>query len=253
MDTYISSDITKDAMLVIPGGGYATVCHYREGEPVALAYSALGYNTFVLNYRTAEPGDVYPKQLCDAVSAVLYIKENAERFHINPDRVFAVGFSAGGHLAASLATMYNRPEVAEMLGRDTAAARPTAVVLSYPVTTLNDLTHEGSFIYLLGKPFSEITEEDKERYSIDTAVTEDTPPMFIWHTQSDELVPIEGTLLLARALRQKRVTFELTVYPYGPHGFALASPQTSKGLDYLVDEVVARWVVNSDEFLKTIK
>ena len=104
IDTYVQDgNVKRDAMLVIPGGGYCGVCSDREGEPIALEFFAKGYNAFVLNYRAGKAGDVYPSQLLDAAAAMIYIREHEEELCINKDRVFAVGFSAGGHLCGSLA------------------------------------------------------------------------------------------------------------------------------------------------------
>ena len=120
IDTYIAdSKAIRPAMLVIPGGGYCVVCGDREGEPIALDFFAKGYNAFVLNYRVGRVDDVFPKQLLDAGAAMVYIRNHAEEFGIDPRRVFAVGFSAGGHLCGSIATMYDYPEVKKPLATTT--------------------------------------------------------------------------------------------------------------------------------------
>ena len=107
IDTYVKN-LGKNwpAMLVIPGGGYVAVCTEREGEPIALDFVAKGYNAFVLNYRVGKPGDVFPKQLLDAGAAMIYIREHADEFGIDPERVFSLGFSAGGHLVGCLANLH---------------------------------------------------------------------------------------------------------------------------------------------------
>lgn len=253
IDTYIS-DLPKvrDALLVIPGGGYGHVCTDREGEPVALDFFAKGYNCFVLNYRCGTPEDVYPVQVTDAGSAMIYIKEHAEEFKINPERVFAVGFSAGGHLCGSLATMYEYPEVIAVFGSKSEMIRPTAVVLSYPVTTANANTHSGTFKNLLGKPLDEYTEEEKNKFSIDSAVTSASSPMFLWHTAEDDAVPVEGTLKLGLALTEAGVKYKLSIYPYGPHGLALANDITNRGRAEWVQPMAQRWTKEADEWIKTL-
>ena len=108
IDTYVVNlPRVRDAILVIPGGAYREVCTGREGEPIALDFVAKGYNAFVLGYRVGKEGDVFPKQLLDAAAAMIYIKEHAAELCINADRVFAVGFSAGGHLAAHYSTCFD--------------------------------------------------------------------------------------------------------------------------------------------------
>ncbi len=253
VDTYVS-DLPKirDAVLIVPGGGYGSVCTDREGEPVALSFFAKGYNCFVLNYRCGTPSDVYPVQITDAGSAMIYIKEHAEEFKIDPERVFAVGFSAGGHLCGSLATMYSYPEVKEAFGSKAEMIRPAGVVLSYPVTTAKGRTHHGTFKNLLGKPLEEYTEEEKNKFSIDKAVTSDSSPMFLWHTAEDDAVPVEGTLKLGLALTNAKVKYKLSIYPYGPHGLALANDITSRGRAEWVQPMAERWINEADEWIKTL-
>ena len=253
VDTYISDlPAIRDALLVIPGGGYGSVCTDREGEPVALDFFAKGYNCFVLNYRCGTEKDVYPVQITDAGLAMIYIKEHAEEFKIDPSRVFAVGFSAGGHLTGSLATMYDYPEVKAVFGDKAGMIKPSGVILSYPVTTAKANTHLGTFKNLLGKPLSEYTEEEKNKFSIDSALTPDSSPMFLWHTAEDDAVPVEGTLLLGLALTRAGVPYKLSIYPYGPHGIALATRMTDKGRDDFVQPMAQSWTSEADAWMKTV-
>ena len=252
IETYVNTDSRKDprdAILVIPGGGYHTVCLDREGECVAVAYASRGVNAFVLNYRVGE-GVHYPNQLLDAAKAMAYIKENAEKYHINPDRVFAVGFSAGGHLCATLATLHGEAE--ELLGLPKGVARPRGVVLSYPVITALAPTNEASFQNLLGKPFSEITEEEKKHLSIEENITADTPPAFIWHTAEDKTVPPMGSFRLAEAYALCGVPVEMHLYPYGPHATAVGTYISSGGNPDYIDSKIAEWIPESVAFMKTV-
>lgn len=254
IDTYVANDksFKRDAMIVIPGG-YGAVCTQREGEPVALAYVAHGYNAFVLNYRVGRRGDVFPKQLVDAGCAIMYVRENAERFGINPSRVFTVGFSAGGHLSGSCAIMYNAPEVKKALGITGEENKPTASILAYPVVTANvEQTHKPSFKNLLGKPFEEISDEEKKRFSLETAVCPDSAPMFLWHTREDTLVPLDGTLLLIQAAKNAGVNVTAHIYPYGPHGLALSTKITECGKAAWVQPLAQRWVSDSVEWINTL-
>lgn len=254
IDTYVT-DLNfknKDAMLVIPGGGYQGVCHDREGEPVALAYVAKGYNAFVLNYRVGSAGDTFPKQLIDASRAIVYIREHAEELSVNPDRIFAVGFSAGGHLAGSLATMYDEPEVRAALGISGDENKPTGCVLSYPVVTANtDNTHKSSFEMLLGKKFDDITVDERVRFSLETRVTDNSAPLFVWHTAEDALVPAEGSLRLINEYVKRKIPVQAAIYPYGPHGLALSKEMTAKS-DNHIQPIAAAWVDDSIEWMKTL-
>ena len=254
LDTYVSEfkPYRRDAMLVIPGGGYRAVCSDREGEMVALAYFAKGYNAFVLNYRVAEEGDVYPMQLLDACRAVLHIKENAEKYNINPERVFAVGFSAGGHLAGSLALLSGDKLVLDALGVSKEDVSVKAVVLSYPVVTAMTDTHIGSFEYLTGLPFDKIPEELKKKYSLEENVDENSPPAFIWHTAEDKTVPVIGSLLLASSYAKNKVPVSLHVYPYGCHGISLAT-EFSNYEARVAEPLAQRWLDDSVDFLNTLK
>ena len=254
IDTYVTDTNfkKKDAMLVIPGGGYAAVCTVREGEPIALAYVAKGYNAFVLNYRVGN-GDHFPSQLVDASRAIMYIRAHAEEFSINPERVFAVGFSAGGHLAGTLATMYDDPAVREALGISGDENKPTGCVLSYPVVTANtDNTHKSSFEMLLGKKFDDITVDEKVRFSLETRVTDNSAPLFVWHTAEDALVPAEGSLRLINEYVKRKIPVQAAIYPYGPHGLALANDMTTDGRA-CIQPIAQRWVADSVEWMNTIK
>jgi len=230
IETYIANEGDKrDALLVIPGGGYSVVCHHTEGEPIALAFAARGYNTFTLNYRV-KPGEyTYPTQLIDASRAMLYLRENADALRINGERIFAVGFSAGGHLCGSLATMYNYKEIVDEFGAERAKMiRPDGVILSYPATTMHGATHKGSFENLTGMKFDDIPKDVADRFSIDTALTAESSPMFVWHTVEDDIVPEEGSLILGLALARKNVPHRISIFPYGPHGLTLSNEVTAK-------------------------
>ena len=143
LDTYVS-DVSfpkRPAMLVIPGGGYSCVCSDREGEPIALAFTARGMNAFVLHY-TVKPADPY-KPLSDASLAMKWIREHAEELSVIPEKIYVVGFSAGGHLAATLGTMWNDEHLNEMTGIKFGVNRPAGMILCYPVISASG--HPGSF------------------------------------------------------------------------------------------------------------
>ena len=255
LDIYVSSDTAADApprsaVLIFPGGGYHG-CSPREAEPIALAFVSRGINAFVLNYRTCAPRYVYPRQLLDASMAIVHIRQNAEEYGIDPTRVAVVGFSAGGHLAGSLALMHGREEVLSTLGIGEGDNRPDAAVLCYPVVTAYPPTHEGSFKNLLGKPFDELTDAERESFSLERHVDDNSPPMFIWHTATDKGVPARGSLLLAESCLEHNIPVTLRLYPTGPHGLALAN-RITMGAPTQVNPIAARWVDEAVEFLEIV-
>lgn len=255
LDTYVSefrNNRRRDAMLVIAGGGYSHVCSDREGEQIALAYAARGFNAFVLTYRVAEPEDTYPTQLIDACRAVLHIKANKDKYFIDPERIFAVGFSAGGHLAGSLGLLAKDKAVLDTLGVSSDAVKIRGMVLAYPVVTAMTDTHFKSFERLAGKPIDEIPEEIKRKFSLEENVDENSPPAFIWHTAEDAGVPVKGSLMLADSYVKNKVPVALHVYPYGGHGLALSDGFSNNNPES-AQPLAARWLSDSVEFIKTLK
>ena len=202
----------RPAVLILPGGAYAYTSE-RESEPVALRYAARGWAAFVLNYSCAPFS--FPTALREAAMAMRYIRENADRFGVDPHMVAAMGFSAGGHLCGTLGTMYDCPEVADIA--DPEWIRPDAVGLCYPVTISRSPTHEESFEHISGGDAVL-----RDRLSLEKRVRPDMPPVFLWHTRDDGSVPVRGTLLLACALEEAGVDFALHIYRHGPHGVSTA-------------------------------
>lgn len=255
LDTYASFDTScapRDAILIFPGGGYSG-CSPREAEPIALAFLGLGVNCFVLNYRTGSDNYLYPTQLTDASRAIVYIKQNASKYGIDPTRVFVMGFSAGGHLAGSLAYMHNDEAVLSALGIQEGDNKPDGAILCYPVVTALHNTHIGSFQRLLGKPFDSITLGEREYFSLEKHIGPDAPPTFIWHTAEDKSVPAIGSLRLAEKLLENGVTVSMRIYPYGGHGLSLANRITaSKPPAGIVSEPQG-WVGDVFNFISSLK
>lgn len=252
LDVYAVNDATvapRDALLVIPGGGYSGVS-YREGIYTALAFLGRGVNAFVLTYSVEEDA-VYPRQLLDAARAMQYIKENAEKYHVDPERIFATGFSAGGHLLGTLTALHGVAE--ELLGLPKDYLKIRGAIFCYPViSALLENTHRESFENLLKKPFSEYTAEEKALLSIENNVTPDTPPAFIWHTSQDDLVPIDGSLALCKAYNRVGTPVELHIYPYGPHGIAVATEYSSNGRADYIQPKAEVWVDEAVKWMKGI-
>lgn len=238
-----------DGLLVLPGGGYGTVCSDREGEPIANAFLGRGINCFVLHYSVA-PNGVFPRQLIEASLAMKYIRENAARYHVNPDRVFTVGFSAGGHLAASLGTLWHLPEVQSAVGGE-GINRPTGMILCYAVLVNDGPTDHGTFYNLLGG--SVPSKERLEAVSLDLHVDSRTSPAFFMHTCDDQVVPVAGALMMARAMTEAKVPFEMHIYPHAPHGVALGNEITACGNSEWQNEAIARWVDDAVYWMKNVK
>ena len=208
----------RPAALVIPGGGYACIS-YREGEPVALRFLLEGYNTFHLKYSVKT---AYPGPLVEAAMAMAYIRERAETYNTDADHVCAVGFSAGGHLAGMLATLFSDPAVKAVLGDRNV--RPDAVTLSYAVLTTGSSSHGGTADVISGGDPAL-----RAALSLEKRVTADSVPAFIWHTLADAAVPVENALLMAEAYRRAGVPFELHVFAEGQHGLATSDVESSNG------------------------
>ncbi|MDQ0076149.1 alpha/beta hydrolase [Arthrobacter oryzae] len=201
------------AMLVLPGGGYERHADH-EAEPVAGWLASLGIHAFVLRYRVAPHR--HPAPLQDAKAALAWIRTGRHGLAVNRSRVGVLGFSAGGHLAATLAA--GIPSGEESL--DVPGSRPDLSILCYPVLSFEAAVHQGSINNLLGaSPSKEIL----AGLSAELTVTGDTPPAFIWHTFDDGAVDVEHSLRYALALRHAAVPAELHVYPHGRHGLGLAA------------------------------
>ena len=252
LDYYGNDDRSEvaNAMLVIPGGGYGAVCSDREGEPIALSYLTKGINAFVLHYSVGSEIKDPLDPLAEASLAILHIRANAQKYNIDPARVFAVGFSAGGHLAGSLGTLWNDAELQARLPEAGDGNRPTGVVLCYPVISASNIGHMGSFSNLLHSQTPDAAA--LERFSLEKHVGAHTSPAFIMHTYDDGLVPVENSLLMAQAYAQAHRPFEMHIYPHGPHGIALANKVTWCGAHDMVSPAAARWVSDSVEWMKTV-
>lgn len=227
---------TRPAMLVVPGGGYGFVSK-REGECIAIKFLSEGFNSFVLDYSTSP--NSYPTQLLEGVMAMIYIRENADSLGVDKSKVSAVGFSAGGHLCSMLATIWDEKEIKAVLGEKVNLARPDAVILSYPVITLGELTHKGTSDVLTGGD-----KELIERLSTHNRVNKNSSPAFIWTTVDDGVVPMENSLMMAKAYKKAGVSFELHVFESGVHGLSLATKETSRFNEdqLLINKPVSKWV-----------
>ena len=212
----------RPVMIVAPGGGYRFVSP-SEGEIVARSFYEKGWNCFVLTY-SINMMDLAPlneQPLHDISRAVRFVRKNAAEFSVDPEKLAICGFSAAGHLCASLAVHYmdDREENPDYAG---ISNRPQAAVLSYPVITSGEYAHRDSFTALLS---AEASEEMLHYMSLETQVTKDTVPCFLWQTATDELVPVENSYLMAEALKKAGVPFAHHVFTDGAHGISVATQE----------------------------
>jgi acetyl esterase/lipase len=211
----------RPIVLICPGGGYEFTSD-REAEPIAMKLLAEGIHACILRYAVAPAR--FPTALAQAAKAVALIRENAADWHVAPDQIAVMGFSAGGHLAASLGTFWHADFLREETGLGPEAVRPDKMVLCYPVITAGQHCNAGSFEALLGENAQDPASRDF--VSLETRVTRHAPPAFIWHTWDDEAVPVENSLLFMEALRKGGVPFEAHIYPKGVHGVSLGTALT---------------------------
>jgi len=213
------------SVIICPGGGYLHLAINKEGYKIAKWFNSLGISAFVLKYRL--PSDLIMKDksigpLQDAQEALRTVRRNAEKWKIDPNKIGIMGFSAGGHLAATLSTKFDDNVYAIT---DTSSARPDFSILMYPVISMQDeITHKGSKKYLLGEnPSSELT----EKYSNEKQVKNNTPKTFIVHATDDKVVPVENSINYYLALKQNQIPVEMHIYENGGHGFGLGVKGTN--------------------------
>lgn len=211
--------VLRPMIILCPGGGYVMTSD-REAEALAIKFMAMGCHAAVLRYSVAPA--VYPTALLELAKAVALIREHAKEWHIDTNKILLQGSSAGGHLAASLGVFWKERFLSERLGVATEQLRPNGLILSYPVITSKEYAHLGSFVNLLGDSY----ERGIEKMSLEDQVSADTPKTFIWHTFSDDCVPVENALLFVLALRKYHIPTEFHMYPVGNHGLATAGELT---------------------------
>ncbi|HWU94097.1 MAG TPA: alpha/beta hydrolase [Sphingomonas sp.] len=240
LDVFRAREPNGAAMLVIPGGGYSRVVVDKEGYELAPWLAARGITAFVLFYRL--PGDPWqgPSDvpLSDAQRAMRLIRHQATKWRIDPKRVGAMGFSAGGHLCADLATRSDRKLYAPVDAADTLDARPILAAPTYPVVSMDpSFAHMGSRTQLIGKnPTPEIATE----HSTERQVGPHTPPCFLVHAEDDDVVPVQNTLALRAALLAAKVPVETHLFEQGGHGFGWGARTQGKPA-HLWPELFLAW------------
>lgn len=213
---------TGQAVLICPGGGYAVLAYDWEGTDIAKWLNSHGIAAIVLKYRlpsAVSQEDPHEVPLMDAQRAMRLVRRHAEAWNIDPGQIGVMGFSAGGHLAATLGTHYDTGNINAQDPVETFSARPDFMILGYPVISLKEhVAHIGSRSNLLGQSPSD---ELVMRFSNELHVSQDTPPTFIFHSQDDTGVPVQHSLLFYEALLEAKVPAEMHLYPEGGHGYSL--------------------------------
>ena len=237
----------RPVILMCPGGGYEMTSD-REAEPMAMQFLAMGYHVAILRYSVCPVR--YPVALLQVAESVLYLKEHADEYHIDPEKIVVQGCSAGGHLAANYGIAWNSPFLTKLMGMENDPERlcVAGLLLCYPVITSGEKAHEESFRNLLGEQY----EEKKEELSLENQVTPDTPPTFLWHTATDETVPVENSLYFFQACLQQGVSAELHIYPVGGHGLSLANEETCRANGIGVQKECQSWIGLAQTWLKKI-
>jgi acetyl esterase/lipase len=215
---------TGAAVIICPGGGYSILAMSLEGQEVAAELAKMGHVAIVLKYRLPSDRIMKDKEtgaLQDAQEAIRVVRARASSWNIDPNKVGIMGFSAGGHLASTAGTHFNRPVRQDLAGTN---LRPDFMILGYPVVSFSDeLANMGTRNSQLGTSPSP---EKKKLYSAEEQVTSQTPPTFIVHTQDDKAVKVGNSIKLYEALTAKNIPSELHIYPKGGHGFGINNKKT---------------------------
>ena len=230
----LGQETNRPAIVVCPGGGYV-YCSPREAEPVALRYTARGYHAFILRYSTGwDAADFAP--LKEVSWAIGYIREHADEWHVDPNKIATCGFSAGGHLALA----------AGLLGEN----KPNAMILGYPAVNIPNFPGVNFMLQLLtGR--KDVTDEDSYRLSLANHITKESPPAFLAATAEDPLTGF-GALAVVQKYSQLGLGYELHIFQHGPHGYSVADETSADGSSQVVNASFAKWHDMSVDWLKKI-
>jgi acetyl esterase/lipase len=216
---------TGEAVIIYPGGGYSILAIGHEGYDVAKRFTEMGIAAFVVKYRLPHDSIMIDKKngpLQDAQRAIQIVRENATKWNIKPDKIGIMGFSAGGHLASTAGTHFNKDYISNP---NTTSLRPDFMILVYPVISLSDsIGHQGSKNNLLGKGADEKLVKE---YSNELHVTDKTPRTFLIHAKDDKGVPFANSIIFAEQLKKHKVPVEVYLYETGGHGFGMNNPTSN--------------------------
>lgn len=226
INTNESDKKKRPSVIICPGGGYELLSADTEGVQIAKRMKEYGYEAFVLNYRVKP--NTYPEPQKDLVLAIKYVRANAEKYGVDPDNIMIMGSSAGGHLCASTAALYDeisekvmndleetQPELADKYRN--ISAKPNKICLNYPVISFEKEAHEGSFQALTGS-----SEQLRKKLSVENLVDHNYPKTFVWACEDDDLVPVSNSKRMGEALEANDIEKKVCIYPTGGHGCGLA-------------------------------
>ncbi len=243
----INMERKRPTVIICPGGAYHGISD-REAEPIALNFAAKDFNAIVLRYSCAPI--TFPCQLLELSAAVAMVRENADEWNVDINKIIVAGFSAGGHLAATLGCYWNKDFVKDFFGFAGGENKPDGLILCYPVITSGEMAHRFSFELLLGDKKDD--EEALEMVSLEKQVNDDTPKTFIWHTFEDTGVPVENSYLFASALKKYNIQTEMHIFPRGDHALSLCTDSVFAPGHYNGEadecrawfEMAVRWIEN---------
>ena len=221
----VANDNTKRPCVIIcPGGGYSILAAGHEGTDVAKYFNSIGVNAIVLKYRIPNDANQIDKTIAplqDAQQAMLLARTNADSWGIDKNKIGIMGFSAGGHLASSLATHYNDVKIENPTK---VSLRPDFQILIYPVISFGPEGHEGSRINLIGNANDEKTKKAIDYFSSEKQITKEAPPAFLVHSKDDDVVPVRNAIHYYDNLIAHKVPAELYLYEKGAHGYGMKNP-----------------------------
>jgi acetyl esterase/lipase len=235
----------RPLVLICPGGAYARTS-VREAEPVALAFCAMGYHAAVLHYSCAPA--VFPAALAELAQSVALVRSHAPRWHVLPDEICVLGFSAGGHLAACLGAYWEAKFLQDAAELPAKLMRPNRLILGYPVITAGAHCHEESIENLLGGKADDPAARDL--VSIERHVGAGFPKTFLWATSDDGSVPVQNSLLLATALADAGIPCEAHLFDHGAHGLALGDWRTESAEKRETAPRVSSWLALAGSWME---
>jgi acetyl esterase/lipase len=233
-------------IVICPGGGYEFTSD-REAEPIAIRMIGMGFHACILRY-SVKPA-VFPSALHQLAKVIGLIREHADEWNVDTNKIIVLGFSAGGHLAASLGVFWNKEFLTENLEFTKEQMKPNGLILCYPVITSGESAHRGSFLALLGAQYED--QKLLDFVSLEKQVSTETPPTFLWHTNTDVAVPVENSFMFANALLKNKVSLEMHIYPKGVHGLSLGTEETKRVDNELhLQPEVENWIDMAGRWVK---
>ncbi len=230
------------SVVICPGGGYQ-FCSTREADPVCFEYLSAGYNVFILYYSVKDKIKHF-NPLKELSSTVMAIRANSDEWNCDPEKIAVTGFSAGGHLAASLCTLWNNEEFLSQFDNKGGLNKPNAGIINYAVISTDaDIRHTGSFETLSQGEIEELN----LLFSLEKQVGKHCPPMFVFHTVDDTVVPVENALVLINALQKNKIPFEAHLFPSGVHGISVCTKEVASA-----NRHVRQWVDLSKNWLSEV-